>query len=194
LSGDTENKEGVEATEEAEVETVVVETVERPVALANAPSSLSSETDEHVEDDKDDDEDGDAGEAPFWAHDSDGVPRTPTGVARVGGASGGVIAVLPPAMRVLLRDHAAALAAAVDLGALAAFARETDFDCAVFFADEAANAEGGGAAHLDDFASALSIAADSLRRYTPGYIEGGGQRGKGLDQIGGGGVWSYPKP
>ena len=57
-------------------------------------------------------------------------------MARVGGASGGVIAVLPPRLRALLRDHAAALDDAVDLGALAAFARETDFDLAVFLADE----------------------------------------------------------
>ena len=78
------------------------------------------------------------------------------------------------------------LARSVDLGALAAFARETDFDLGAFLMDEAENAEDGGAARLVDFADALSSAADSLRRYSPGGGGGGGGggHGGGLDDLG----------
>ena len=91
--------------------------------------------------------------------------QTPKGVEHVSGARGGVIAVLQPDLRRALRDHAAALAAAVDLGALAAFARETDFDVGAFFQRELSDVPGGGAARLGDFPRALAAAADSLRRH-----------------------------
>ena len=91
--------------------------------------------------------------------------QTPKGVEHVSGARGGVIAVLQPDLRRALRDHAAALAAAVDLGALAAFTRETDFDVGAFFQREMSDVPGGGSARLGDFPMALAAAADSLRRY-----------------------------
>jgi hypothetical protein len=90
---------------------------------------------------------------------------TPKGVEHVSGARGGVIAVLPPNLRRALRDHASKLAAAVDLAALSAFTRETDFDLGAFFQRELADFPDGGAARLVDFPKALALAADSLRRH-----------------------------
>lgn len=125
------------------------------------------------------------------------VPATPSGVTSVPGASGGFVAVLPPRLRALLRDHAASLCRAVDLGALAAFMRETDFDLGVFLEHEATCEEGGGAAHLEDFTAALTAAADSLtdslKRHVPrGDADRRGEGGHLGHDVGAeaGGVWS----
>ena len=80
------------------------------------------------------------------------------------GCAGGVLPVLPADLRECLRAHAARLAAAVDVGALASFARELDFDLAHFFRDEFAAGRDGGAARLGDFPRALAAATESLRR------------------------------
>ena len=89
---------------------------------------------------------------------------TPRGARHVPGCAGGVLPVLPADLRECLRAHAARLAAAADVGALASFARELDFDLAHFFRDEMAAGRDGGAARLGDFPRALAAAAESLRR------------------------------
>ena len=89
---------------------------------------------------------------------------TPRGARHVSGCAGGVLPVLPADLRECLRAHAARLAAAADVGALASFARELDFDLAHFFRDEIAAGRDGGAARLGDFPRALAAAAESLRR------------------------------
>jgi hypothetical protein len=87
---------------------------------------------------------------------------TPRGARSVPGARGGAIPMLPAPLREALREHAAFLASAGDLGNLSALSRETGFDVGCFFLDQSTRVPGGGAARLGDFPKALDVAADSL--------------------------------
>ena len=87
---------------------------------------------------------------------------TPRGARSVPGARGGAIPMLPAPLREALREHAASLASAGDLGNLSALSRETGFDVGCFFLDQSLRVPGGGAARLGDFPKALDVAADSL--------------------------------
>ena len=87
---------------------------------------------------------------------------TPRGARSVPGARGGAIPMLPAPLREALREHAAFLASAGDLGNLSFLSRETGFDVGCFFLDQSTRVPGGGAARLGDFPKALDVAADSL--------------------------------
>lgn len=105
-------------------------------------------------------------------HDETNDLHTPRGSQSVPGGRGGVIPLLPFALRVSLRKHACALAGQVDLGNLSALCRCTDFDIGAFFTDESKSAPDRGTARLGDFPKALEKASESLRA----HVERGGVR------------------